>query len=136
MNNPRARAVVIKDNKILLIHRFKDGAEYYVLPGGQIEKGESPEETAIRELKEETTIDSKLIKKLGVVTDSKQDQQHIFLFEYISGIPKLEKGSQEIDRTTINNTYTPVWLDLDRISSIVMWPEDAKKLIEKCLLEN
>ena len=42
-----------KLKSILTIYRYKNGQHYYVLPGGQIEKRESPIEAAIREIKEE-----------------------------------------------------------------------------------
>ena len=38
---PSVRGIVIKDNKILMIHSLK--YNYYKLPGGGIEKGESYE---------------------------------------------------------------------------------------------
>ena len=64
----RAAAIILDRNRILLMHRIKEGKEYYVLPGGTIEKGESPEETVIREIKEETNLDAKIERKLGSVT--------------------------------------------------------------------
>jgi len=49
-----ARTFVTKENKIFLVkHRY---GNYFVMPGGKIDKGESPENAAIRELKEETGI--------------------------------------------------------------------------------
>ena len=44
----RASAIVIRDNKILLIHRKKEGREYWVFPGGGIEEGEKGEETIVK----------------------------------------------------------------------------------------
>ena len=43
----RAVGIIIKNNKVLLIHRIKDGGEYYVFPGGAIEEGESSKEAVI-----------------------------------------------------------------------------------------
>ena len=37
----RVSAIIINDGKILLIHRFRDGKEYWVLPGGGVEQSES-----------------------------------------------------------------------------------------------
>ncbi len=63
----RAAAIILKEAKILLIHRFFNGKEYYVFPGGGVESGETPEEAAIREMKEETSLDVKLDRKLWEV---------------------------------------------------------------------
>ncbi|MGH7157986.1 MAG: NUDIX domain-containing protein [Candidatus Saccharimonadales bacterium] len=50
---PSAYAIVIKDGALLVSPQF-DG---YDLPGGGIDLGETPEEAAVRETKEETGID-------------------------------------------------------------------------------
>ena len=54
-----------KDNKILLIHRNTAEMQRWELPGGKLEKGEIPEATTIRELKEELNIDVKPLKYVG-----------------------------------------------------------------------
>ncbi len=125
MDISRARAVVIKDNKILLIHRFRAGTEYYVLPGGHIDEGETPEITVMRELKEETSIESTFIKKLDIVIDEDKNTHHIFLCEYISGTPKLAEGSSEVMDTTHENVYIPKWIDLDKVFLVPMWPREV-----------
>ncbi|MDX1536050.1 MAG: NUDIX hydrolase [Candidatus Spechtbacterales bacterium] len=54
--------IINKDKKILLIQRTDTAKEFpgfWDLPGGKSEKGESPEETAIREVKEEVNLDFK-----------------------------------------------------------------------------
>ena len=53
----RAALMITRRNKILLIHRFKDGREYYVFPGGGVENAEKPTEAAKREAKEELNLD-------------------------------------------------------------------------------
>jgi len=34
----KSMAIIIKDEKILLLHRINHGKEYYAFPGGGIEK--------------------------------------------------------------------------------------------------
>ena len=54
-------AGIVYDNKILLIKRVKNPYKgLWSLPAGKVEFGEHPEETAIREVKEETNLDVEL----------------------------------------------------------------------------
>jgi len=56
-----------KEGKILLEKRSDNGL--WGLPGGKVEPGETIENTAIREVKEETGFDIKIVKLLGIYSD-------------------------------------------------------------------
>lgn len=50
--------IIMRDGKILLLRRTgSHGSGTWSVPGGHIEYGESPSETAVRETKEETGIE-------------------------------------------------------------------------------
>ena len=51
------RTYLIKDNKIVVINYKNHDTGYYDIPGGKIEINETPEETSIREFKEETAME-------------------------------------------------------------------------------
>ncbi len=48
----RATAIVVRDGLVLIA--LDEGVDFYFLPGGEIESGESPEQAVLRELHEET----------------------------------------------------------------------------------
>ncbi len=61
-------AVVLRDGEMLLIKRAVEPHKgHWCPPGGFIEEGESPEEAAVREVKEETGLDVNVRAKLGEV---------------------------------------------------------------------
>ena len=70
MDKPIRKAVrcyLVKDKKVV-VTKYKEGnkkAGYYEIPGGKIEEGETPEQTAIREMKEETGLKIKNLKNKG-----------------------------------------------------------------------
>ncbi len=59
-----ATVVVLKDNKILL--NLRSDTNTWGIPGGAIELGETLEETAARELKEETNLEAESFTLLNV----------------------------------------------------------------------
>jgi 8-oxo-dGTP pyrophosphatase MutT (NUDIX family) len=59
----RAQCLVTRDDKILLVKHRHEEDEWYCLPGGGIEAGETPEQAALRELQEECRVTGRIIKK-------------------------------------------------------------------------
>ena len=55
---------IIDNNKTLLVHHVKTGL--WLPPGGHIEKNETPDEALIREIKQETGLDIKILNKIRV----------------------------------------------------------------------
>ena len=67
-------AIILCDKKIVLIKRKNPPYEnYYALPGGFVEKGETVEQALIREAKEETGLDLEILKLVGVYSDPERD---------------------------------------------------------------
>ena len=135
-NNKRivARAITFIDDKILLIKRHNTNYEiqdYYTIPGGGVEIGEDFSEAAVRETKEETCCDIKIIKELEI-EDFGTGICHWFYAEYISGTPVL--GGEEKERNDPNNSYKVVLIDMNDIDDINILGI-GKKLIKKCYNE-
>ena len=129
MPNDRATALVYKDGKVLMIHRLRDGNDYYLLPGGHIENGENEESAVLRELKEETSIEATLGKKLCAFTGEDGRRHHVYLCNYVSGVPILSKDSVELAKSSKDNIYIPMWLDISKLESITTWPKETKSFL-------
>jgi 8-oxo-dGTP diphosphatase len=72
--------IVIIDDKILLIRRGKDPfKDKYALPGGIVEYGETVERCVVREIKEETGIDTRILQLVGVYSDPERDPRGHFV---------------------------------------------------------
>jgi len=58
--------IVIYRGKILLLYKnYKNRYEGWVLPKGTVEEGETHEETALREVREESSADAKIVEYVG-----------------------------------------------------------------------
>ncbi|MDD5617170.1 MAG: NUDIX hydrolase [Candidatus Methanoperedens sp.] len=92
--------VIIYQGKIVLIRRknppFQD---HFALPGGFVEVGETVEEAAVREAKEETGLDVRLLKLLGVYSDPLRDSRgHTVSVCFLAlGSGNLKAGSDAKD---------------------------------------
>ncbi|KAA0964891.1 NUDIX hydrolase [Sporosarcina sp. ANT_H38] len=71
------------DRDVLMVKNIGVGSSYYTLPGGAVEKGETLEEAAIREVKEETGLEVQID---GIFTVSeaffKERGHHTILFTF------------------------------------------------------
>ena len=122
----RAAAIVIKDGKILLMHREKNDAEYYAISGGHIESGESPEVAAIRELKEETNLDAE-IDFLFLENESNGWHNYFYMAKNVKG--EVHFGGEELERNSEENHYELLWIDLVKLSEINLLPHEVKQII-------
>jgi len=126
----RAAGILIQNNSIALMHRIKNGREYYVIPGGGVEENETTEEATIREIKEEVGIDVKVIKKMYEYKDEKSSQL-FYLVEQTGGVFGTGEGPEFITPNPNKGYYHMEMISFEDISKINLVPEEIKiKLIE------
>lgn len=95
-NDPATAVAVLieKENQLLLAQRKHDPKKgYWDTPGGFVEVGETVEETVIREVKEETTLEVEIVAYLGSKDDLYDLQPTInliFLTSPIEGKPQAQ----------------------------------------------
>lgn len=86
-----------EDRKKILLIKRRD-VPVWVLPGGGIDSGESPEEAAVREMEEETGYKVTITRKVAEYTPLNRLARFTHLFEctLISGEPTLSSEAQGI----------------------------------------
>lgn len=108
-----------------MIHRVNNGREYYVFPGGGQEDKETTEETAVRELREEASVEVKINKlqyHVQVIMDVTNFDHYFYLCDYISGQPKLSQRSNEAkEMKTSVDFYEPVWFPVSKLSGTLIY---------------
>ncbi len=111
-----ARAIIFdKDDVILLFRRkIKDNKinEYYAIPGGTQEIGETLEQTVIREIKEELSLNIKVNKYLG---SFKRDDTTDYLYSANIIDGKLALGGEEKEHNSKNDYYEIVKINIKDI---------------------
>jgi ADP-ribose pyrophosphatase YjhB (NUDIX family) len=68
-------AIIEIDKGIILIKR-KNPPAGWAIPGGFVDYGETLEEAAIREMKEETSLDINLVRQFHTYSDPDRDPRH------------------------------------------------------------
>lgn len=123
----RVSAIIVKEEKILLIHRKKLDKEYWVFPGGHVEAGETPKDAVKREVKEETNLEvTSSEEKLNYKT--KNEFTH---YAYICQVKegKLKLGGNEAKQNSEEDWFNPEWVDLKEMKKLKLYPEEVKNLI-------
>ena len=115
---PTVDIIIEVDGKIVLIRR-KNEPYGWAIPGGYIDYGESAENAAVREAKEETSLDVKLKGLLGVYSDPDRDPRgHTITTVFIAeakGKPKAADDAVEIGLFDKDNLPEPIVFDHKKI---------------------
>ncbi|MEU6339578.1 NUDIX hydrolase [Streptomyces sp. NPDC046977] len=114
----RAGAVIIRDGHMLLIRYRHRRGDYYEIPGGGVEPGETPQAAVVRELAEETGLTGTVGREIARVDRVHRGSHpgHYFLVEASGTIgPRssldLEKGA------------APVWVPVADLRHLPLWPK-------------
>ncbi len=108
---------VVRDDRVLLIHKKRGiGAGKINGPGGRVDRGESPEEAAVREVEEELRVTPIGVWKVGEVLfqvlDGVSIRIHVFRADDCRGEP------------TETQEAIPLWTPLGAIPFDRMWEDD------------
>jgi ADP-ribose pyrophosphatase YjhB (NUDIX family) len=131
-----ARAIIIRENTLLVMHRDRHGAQYYTLVGGRINDGETAEQAVVREVREETGLN---VTQAQLVFIEKHpapyDEQDIFLCEVESSDSiALQDSSEEALMNRVGmNLHTPQWIDIQMFPKLPFNTMQLQKAITDAL---
>lgn len=110
--------IEVGNNKIILIKR-KNPPYGWALPGGYVNYGESLEEAAIREAKEETSLDIKLLRQFHTYSEPLRDPRlHTISTVFIAkadGIPEARDDAKELGVFSLNSLPKELAFDHSKI---------------------
>jgi 8-oxo-dGTP pyrophosphatase MutT (NUDIX family) len=118
--------------RVLLVHR--PSYDDWSFPKGKLDPGETIEEAALREVREETGLECRIIRELATMrynyrTRNKRRLRpkavHYFLMERVSG--DIQVPNEEVDRAE--------WFDFDEAAPKLSYKQD-RKLLAFTLTEN
>ncbi len=119
---PGAGGLVFNHAGEVLLLRDRNG--YWVFPKGHVEPGETPEQTAVREVAEETGISARVVDELGL-TSYKNDRGELREIKWFlmsgDGEVRLEKGMSGAG-----------FFEADEALRLLAFPDDLR-LLEKAL---
>ena len=129
------RAIIVKDQQLLVMKRNKFGSQYYTLPGGGIDPGETAEQALLRELAEETCVRVQnprlvFVEEAGPMYGT----QYVYLCDYVDGEPVLHPDSEEAKISALGqNLYQPTWVTLGQLDELPFRSEPLKAQLLKAL---
>jgi len=111
--------------RVLLVHR--PGYDDWSYPKGKLDPGETIEEAALREVREETGLDCRITRKLATLRYGYRTRNegrlrpkavHYFLMERVRG--DIQVPGEEVDRAE--------WFDFDEAAGRLSYEQDRKLL--------
>lgn len=107
MKEKSCGAIVFNGDKVLIIEQFQG---FFSFPKGHVEPNETEEETAIREVKEETNIDIEIVskKKYKINYNINKDTKKEVVF-FLAKAISFDLKNQENEIISCN------WVDKDKV---------------------
>lgn len=118
---PSAYGIVVRDGQILLTEQ----SQKFILPGGGVELGETPEQAVVREVKEETGFDVTNPKFAEIETGffsyedrGKMNHLQTLLMFYVCEFVGGEASTDGFDPDERKVGGMPQWFDIQKLGQI------------------
>ena len=120
-----AKALVIRDGRMLAIRLHDQDGDFYIMPGGGQNAGELLPAAVEREVAEETGIAVKAGDAVFIIEGEKGEESHrvdiVFRCEYL--------GETDAERHTDWNQTGYDWLDIATLNKAPLYPSKLRRLI-------
>ncbi|MDO5445206.1 MAG: 8-oxo-dGTP diphosphatase [Eubacteriales bacterium] len=126
--------------KYLMLHRVKkendENKDKWIGVGGKFESGETPEECAVREIREETGIlfSRDKLRFRGIVTFVSDEWGTEYMFLFTAKLSEAQNGISEADIPEENDEGKLEWVPLEAAPELPVWEGD--KIFLRMLSEN
>ncbi len=101
------RGIVVRDGQILLSHETVTG--WYLLPGGGLEPGETPEACCVREIEEETGYVVRPLRQFLTLNEYYEEYRYVSHY-FVCGI--VRRGEQRLTASEARRGLEPAWVPL------------------------
>ena len=118
--------IVIDNNKVLLV---KHNAGHWDFPKGHVEKNETEEQTALREVKEETNLDVEIISGYRYTTEyCPKENVHKEVVYFLARKISSDIKAQESEISNIE------WVEIEKATEQITY-SNSKEILEKVKAE-
>lgn len=102
-----SRAVIVKAGKILLTHEMVSG--WWLIPGGGVEEGETPEECCVREVEEETGLIVRPVEQFLTLNEYYEEYRYVSCYFECEVIGEGKRHLTDAEKI---RGLEPEWLSL------------------------
>ncbi|MDF7640078.1 NUDIX hydrolase [Bifidobacterium sp. ESL0784] len=114
-------------NRVALIARHsRSGHLEWCLPKGHIEKGETPEETAVREVHEETGILGEVVDSIATIDywfTGQAERVHKLVHHFAL---RQVGGTLTVEGDPDHEAEDAIWVDFDDLDRVLSYPNERK----------
>jgi 8-oxo-dGTP pyrophosphatase MutT (NUDIX family) len=111
----RVQALVVRQGRILMAKLSQDGQEWWCLPGGGWEAGETQAEGALRELQEECCVQGQVVRQTSQWSGPLGYETVTFLVDIGEQQPRLGTDPEALQAGVPQALVDIAWLSLEEI---------------------
>ena len=120
-------ASIWRDGKVLLVQRAKPPRGIWAFPGGHVEPGETLQDAAARELREETGMTARFQGLLGLYDVIRRDADGLLTVHYV--IASYIGIAGEGEPVAASDAADVAWADPDRLGGFPLAPNIADAIV-------